>query len=205
MIYSRYLPHSSSHIFGNWQRYKKPALPSNKRNWRLWGPKFILPSPFTFKMLICSDKTYKSAKLASNGHAKSNGRAASIEDEEDIEAGPAPPPEPAKTTAQTPRWRRRSILWWRSHTRREWDPGLYGGQESADIAPEKMDTAWLRKLALNFERRFRRMRSSERSSRRSTEIHGSEADLDADIKALSILAEHAELYGEFAKLGVPEA
>lgn len=30
---------------------------------------------------------------------------------------------------------------------------------------------------------------------------GSEADLDADVKALSILSEHPELYGEFAKLG----
>jgi beta-catenin-like protein 1 len=30
---------------------------------------------------------------------------------------------------------------------------------------------------------------------------GSEADLDADIKGLSILAEHSELYEEFAKLG----
>ena len=30
---------------------------------------------------------------------------------------------------------------------------------------------------------------------------GSEADLDADIKALSILSEHPALYEEFAKLG----
>lgn len=29
----------------------------------------------------------------------------------------------------------------------------------------------------------------------------SEADLDADIKALSILSEHSELYSEFAQLG----
>ena len=29
----------------------------------------------------------------------------------------------------------------------------------------------------------------------------SEADLDADVKALSILSEHPELYKEFAKLG----
>lgn len=29
----------------------------------------------------------------------------------------------------------------------------------------------------------------------------SEADLDADIKALSILSEHPDLYSEFAKLG----
>ena len=30
---------------------------------------------------------------------------------------------------------------------------------------------------------------------------GSEADLDADVKALSILSEHPELYEDFAKLG----
>ena len=30
---------------------------------------------------------------------------------------------------------------------------------------------------------------------------GSEADLDAEIKALSILSEHSELYREFAQLG----
>ena len=30
---------------------------------------------------------------------------------------------------------------------------------------------------------------------------GSEADLDADVKALSILSEHPELYQEFAQLG----
>lgn len=30
---------------------------------------------------------------------------------------------------------------------------------------------------------------------------GSEADLDADIKSLSVLSEHPELYEEFAKLG----
>ncbi len=30
---------------------------------------------------------------------------------------------------------------------------------------------------------------------------GSEADLDAEIKALSILSEHSDLYEEFAKLG----
>ena len=30
---------------------------------------------------------------------------------------------------------------------------------------------------------------------------GSEADLDADVKALSILSEHPNLYDDFAKLG----
>ena len=35
----------------------------------------------------------------------------------------------------------------------------------------------------------------------SRRFMGSEADLDADVKALSILSEHADLYEEFAKLG----
>jgi beta-catenin-like protein 1 len=76
------------------------------------------------------------------------------------------------------------------------------GQESADIVPEKIDPAWLRKLALNFEKRI--TRNAELRAKFETEpqkFMTSEADLDADIKALSILAEHPELYGEFAKLG----
>ena len=76
------------------------------------------------------------------------------------------------------------------------------GQESAEIAPEKIDSAWLRKLALNFEKRI--TKNAELRAKFESEpqkFMGSEADLDADIKALSILSEHPELYGEFAKLG----
>ncbi|PMD45155.1 DUF1716-domain-containing protein [Hyaloscypha variabilis F] len=76
------------------------------------------------------------------------------------------------------------------------------GQESAEIAPEKIDSTWLRKLALNFEKKI--TKNAELRAKFETEpqkFMGSEADLDADIKALSILAEHPELYGEFAKLG----
>lgn len=76
------------------------------------------------------------------------------------------------------------------------------GQESAEIAPEKIDSAWLRKLALNFEKKI--SKNSELRAKFENEpakFMGSEADLDADIKALSILSEHSELYGEFAKLG----
>lgn len=35
----------------------------------------------------------------------------------------------------------------------------------------------------------------------SNRFMGSEADLDADIKSLSILSEHSELYEEFVRLG----
>jgi len=76
------------------------------------------------------------------------------------------------------------------------------GQESAEIVPEKIDSTWLRKLALNFEKKI--TKNAELRAKFESEpqkFMGSEADLDADIKALSILAEHPELYGEFAKLG----
>ncbi|KAI9858901.1 MAG: hypothetical protein M1813_007203 [Trichoglossum hirsutum] len=72
----------------------------------------------------------------------------------------------------------------------------------ADTALEKIDSVWLRKTALNFEKRI----SQNAELRAKFEDHpekfmSSEADLDADIKALSILSEHSELYAEFAKLG----
>lgn len=76
------------------------------------------------------------------------------------------------------------------------------GQESAEIAPEKIDSSWLRKTALNFEKKI--TKNAELRAKFENEPHkfmGSEADLDTDVKALSILAEHPELYGEFAKLG----
>jgi beta-catenin-like protein 1 len=41
------------------------------------------------------NEIYKSAKLSSNSHASHNGRAAAVEDsiDDDIEAGPAAPPD----------------------------------------------------------------------------------------------------------------
>jgi beta-catenin-like protein 1 len=68
--------------------------------------------------------------------------------------------------------------------------------------PEKIDSAWVRKLALNFERRI--TRNAELRAKYEGDpqkFMGSEADLDADIKALSILTENTELYKDFAELG----
>ncbi|KAK8153874.1 Catenin-beta-like protein [Phyllosticta citrichinensis] len=74
--------------------------------------------------------------------------------------------------------------------------------EEAGAAPETIDSSWLRKLALNFEKRI--SKNAELRAKFEDEpqkFMGSEADLDADIKSLSVLSEHPELYGEFAKLG----
>lgn len=78
----------------------------------------------------------------------------------------------------------------------------------------------MRKLALNFERKISKnselrakfeddpqkyvRRPGHSDKKTLTCCHrfmGSEADLDADIKALSILSDHPDLYGDFAKLG----
>lgn len=145
---------------------------------------------------------YKSAKLSRNGQA--NGKPhTTVEDEDDeVEAGPAPPPDDEKYGPDIP----------------DDDEGrFFGGgitkdeseildfmdeQDMASAAPEKIDVAWLRKLALNFEKRISKNAELRAKFENDPQkFMGSEADLDADIKALSILAEYPNLYHEFAKLG----
>lgn len=67
---------------------------------------------------------------------------------------------------------------------------------------EKVDLPWLRKTALNFEKKI--SKNAEQRAKYEddpTKFMESEADLDDAVKALSILSEHSELYEEFAKLG----
>ncbi|KAL2071326.1 hypothetical protein VTL71DRAFT_12561 [Oculimacula yallundae] len=169
--------------------FKKPALPSNKR-----------------KLEASRDpnEIYKSAKIASNGHAKSNGKQAAIADEDDdMEAGPAAPPDDEEDYGPDIPDDEEGRFFGGGVTQEENEILDYmDGQEPADIAPEKIDSAWLRKLALNFEKKI--SKNAELRAKFEGEpqkFMGSEADLDADLKALSILTEHPELYGEFAKLG----
>lgn len=71
-----------------------------------------------------------------------------------------------------------------------------------DLAPEKMDIAWLRRTALSFEKKI--SRNAEQRAKFEDDpakFISSEAELDAEIKALSILSEHPELYPEFAQIG----
>lgn len=65
-----------------------------------------------------------------------------------------------------------------------------------------IDVAWLKRTALAFEKRI--TRNAELRARFESDpprFIDSEADLDAGIKALSILSEHPALYAEFARLG----
>lgn len=129
-------------------------------------------------------------------------------DEEDVEAGPAPPPDDENEGDYGPD----------APPDDDEDGRFFGGgitaQEndvldyvddpdpSANAALDKFDGPWLRRTALNFEKRI--SKNAELRAKfedQPQKFIASEAELDGDIKALSILSEHPELYPEFAKLG----
>ncbi|KAA6415585.1 MAG: hypothetical protein FRX48_00301 [Lasallia pustulata] len=165
--------------------FKKPSLPSNKR-----------------KLEITRDpnEVYKSIKLSPNGDAKRNGHTTvKDEDEDDGIAGPELPPDQEEEAPddEEGRFFGGGIT---SDTAEVLD--FIDGRDREDTGPERIDAAWVRKLALNFERRI--SKNAELRAKFEEEpqkFMGSEADLDADVKALSILSEHSDLYEEFAKLG----
>ncbi|MCJ1396307.1 hypothetical protein MMC18_009196 [Xylographa bjoerkii] len=167
--------------------FKKPTIPSQKR-----------------KLNATKDpnEIYKSIKLNGKENARTNGQTTvedELEDDEDV-AGPEMPPDMEDEAENDDEGR------------------FFGGGITTDTAevldfiderdleatakPEKIDSAWVRKLALNFERKI--SKNAELRAKFESEpqkFMGSEADLDADVKALSILSEHPELYEEFAQLG----
>ncbi|MCJ1415476.1 hypothetical protein MMC32_001808 [Xylographa parallela] len=167
--------------------FKRPTIPSQKR-----------------KLNATKDpnEIYKSIKLNSKADARSNGQTTVEDDpeEEDDVAGPELPPEMEDEGEVDEEGR------------------FFGGGITTDTAevldfiderdlevvakPETVDSAWVRKLALNFERKISKnaeLRAKFESA--PQKFMSSEADLDADVKALSILSEHPELYQEFAQLG----
>jgi beta-catenin-like protein 1 len=141
---------------------------------------------------------YKSVKLDEDSDVKMSGTVAD-EDDDDDEAGPSLPPDFDEDGPGDD------------------DEGhFFGGGLDEDtkdamdyldaqdgeeaIRDEKYDSAWLRKLCLNFEKRFNKNASLRAKYEDDpTKFMESEGDLDESIKSLSMLSEHAELYEEFAK------
>jgi beta-catenin-like protein 1 len=168
--------------------FKKPGLPGKR------------------KLDISHDPSeyYKSPKLVSNGDAKGKSHATvTDEEDEDLEAGPAPPSEddadgPDDDDDEEGRFFGGGV---NENTRAAMDY-LEEREKEGTFVEETYDVAWVRKLGLNFEKKISKnteLRSKYEDN--PQQFIESEADLDADIKALSILSEHPELYGEFVKLG----
>ena len=145
------------------------------------------------------NELYKSVKVKQNGDAR-NGLQATAEDEEnDTTAGPELPPDfdEDENEDEEGRFFAGGISEGTAQVMdfvEEQDQGLQKA--------EKIDAAWLRKTALNFEKKI--SKNAELRAKYEgdpSKFMASEADLDESVKALSILSENPELYPEFATLG----
>ncbi|KAI9660739.1 MAG: hypothetical protein M1831_003431 [Alyxoria varia] len=163
--------------------FKKPRVPGNKRK----QPPTQNP-----------EEIYKVAKHAANGDAKGgehlNGDA---QDEEDGSAGPQLPPEDDEIDDEEGRFFSSGIT---QDTKNALD--YMDGEDDEDLSPEKYDVAWLRKTSQKFKKTIAvnaELRAKHEED--PQQFMASEGDLDAEIKALSILTDHTDLYIEFAKMG----
>ncbi|KAH0279819.1 DUF1716-domain-containing protein, partial [Aureobasidium melanogenum] len=152
--------------------FKKPSLPNGGIKRKFDGQD--------------AETAYKSAKL-------------DVEDapeDDDMEAGPELPPDEDEDEEGR---------FFGSGTNQHTNAALDfvdQADDGADIKAEKIDQAWVRRLGLSFERKINK--NSELRAKYESDpsrFVASEADLDAEIKSLSILSEHPELYKDFAKIG----
>ncbi|KAK4235212.1 Catenin-beta-like protein [Achaetomium macrosporum] len=177
-----------------------------------------IPSKRKLEPIRDPTEIYKSAKLSStaNRHARVD------DDQADTEAGPLPPtdgdddeadygpsaPPPEGNDEEEPgddeegRFFGGGI----SRTEREIldfvDTTTTGDSAIPADGEETIDLAWLKRTALAFEKKItRNAELRARHAQEPTKFIDSEADLDAAIKALSILSEHPGLYPDFARLG----
>ncbi|EGU88191.1 hypothetical protein FOPG_06894 [Fusarium oxysporum f. sp. conglutinans race 2 54008] len=148
------------------------------------------------------NEIYKSAKINANGsnrHAQVND---APDEDEDMEAGPAPPPADDEDFGpELPPDDDEGRFFGGGITKQESEILDYVEEADAGRAPEKIDAAWLRKTLTNLEKHINK--NAELRAKfedQPQKFIGSEADLDADIKGLSLLSEHPELYPEFVKL-----
>ena len=153
-----------------------------------------------FEIKEDANAAYKATKLDASSDVKSNGHA-TVSDENEVDediAGPELPPD-----LEDPVNDEDGRFFGGGVERNTADALDYIDERDQDDAGlDQIDIPWLRKTALNFEKRISKnteLRAKYEDS--PQKFMGSEADLDADIKGLSILSEHPELYEEFAKLG----
>lgn len=150
---------------------------------------------------------YKSAKHSANGDVKGKSHATvenepeEMEEDDDIEAGPELPPD--EDDDDEGRFFGGGVD---SKQQEAFDFIERREQEKAADENIVYDSKWVRKLATNLEKRISKNEDLRAKYGNDPEkFMTSEADLDDEIKALSVLTEHPELYSDFAKLGCVES
>lgn len=150
------------------------------------------------------NELYKAAKLELNGDVKSKGKAPMVQDEEedDSEAGPELPPDFNPEKEDIPDDEEGRFFGGGMERQTVQAMEYIDEHDEGQTAPEKFDTAWVRRFALSFERKITKNAELRAKFENDPQkFMSSEADLDTEIKNVSILSEHPDLYGEFAKLG----
>ena len=128
---------------------------------------------FSTTDLIFIDAVYKATKISANGDVKTNGKGTvedEVEDDDDIAAGPEVPPDEEAQLSDDDEGRffgggltkdTADVMDFIDEQDNDETVGLSAGSISLETRltgylqePEKVDTAWLRKLALNFEKRI---------------------------------------------------
>lgn len=142
-------------------------------------------------------EVYKAAKLDSNAHGSRHSPTRETEetrddnaDDDDADYGPEMPPDDEE-----------GRFFGGGISKRETEILDYLDDDDAAGA-DKIDAAWLRKTALNFEKHI--TKNAELRAKHEDEpqrFMASESDLDSDIKTLSILSQYPELYTEIVRLG----
>lgn len=173
--------------------FKKPFLPSAAASGSSGSKRKYEPAD--------AQSAYKSAKLSpeTDAKGKTNGHAYVEEEDDDVEAGPELPPDEEEDPADDEEGR-----FFGGGVTKDTSAAMdfVDRADGEDYVAEKIDTAWLRRLALSFERKI--SKNSELRAKYEEDppkFMASEADLDAEIKNLSVLSEHPELYPEFAQIG----
>lgn len=144
-------------------------------------------------------EVYKAAKLDSNaqGSRHSPSREAdetrddNADNDDDADYGPEMPPDDEE-----------GRFFGGGISKRETEILDYLDDDGDAAGADKIDAAWLRKTALSFEKHI--TKNAELRAKHEDEPHkfmASESDLDSDIKTLSILSQHPELYAELVRLG----
>ncbi|CAI7663808.1 unnamed protein product [Penicillium pancosmium] len=147
------------------------------------------------------NELYKAAKTDPNGDVKGKGKEPMVEDdmEDDDEAGPELPPDFEDDVPDDEEGR---FFGGGMEQKTAQAMQYIDQQEEDEAAPEKFDTTWVRRFALNFEKKISKNAELRAKFENDPQkFMASEADLDTEIKGLSILSEHSELYEEFAKMG----
>lgn len=122
-----------------------------------------------------------------------------VDDQDDVEAGPVLPSEDLEDEEGDDEEGR---FFGGGVSKQEREVIDYIEKNEDGEVEEKIDSVWLRRTAINFERKINK--NAELRAKYENEpmrFVGSEADLDAEIKGLSLLSEHGELYADFVKMG----